>query len=181
MREQRLIGCLEVAQAVGCAGASARSGGAQHWQWAEPLGALLRHVNEVDVEELDELLVDQPELARGVPAVLVQDAAEVPPLQLAQAADHRSGAVAAKVAHHKQRVVLWIEQESESLDHDFLRNGLPRTQLAHVSQVDQLNALLTHPVDAAQTQVQGAWDEEESCQRHGRMAAAAERVKCQQA
>ena len=41
--------------------------------------------HEVAIEELDELLVEQPEFGAGVPPVLLKDRREVPALQLAQA------------------------------------------------------------------------------------------------
>eukprot|EP00966_Prymnesium_polylepis_P145171 3352325-Prymnesium_polylepis.1 len=55
----------------------------------EPLRRTGRHVDEVGVEELDELLVEHADLGARVPPVLLERRREVPPLQLAQAADHR--------------------------------------------------------------------------------------------
>ena len=65
---------------------------------------MLRDAHEVDVKELDELLVEVARLCARVPAVLLEDARQRPALQLPEAADERSGAVAAEVAHHQQRV-----------------------------------------------------------------------------
>eukprot|EP00964_Phaeocystis_antarctica_P003041 scaffold1621_cov54-Phaeocystis_antarctica.AAC.3 len=112
---------------------------------------------QVDIEQLDELLVEQPELGARVPArlacgaccsgsgwvgtgrwaagrragALLQDGCEAPALQLAHAADHGARPVAA-----------------QAIDDHLLRHRLPWAPLADVlAQVDQLDLPVVEPLE----------------------------------
>lgn len=73
---------------------------------SQPIWVIQRNANKICIKKLNELFVEELNLAASIPSVLLENGRQVPPLQLSQTPYHNACALVTKVAHYMKRIIL---------------------------------------------------------------------------